>query len=332
MKLECLSLRCNIRLWLPTILSFSFLNTLHLADEGQSFSSTKPFSLSKLSNLQHLTLENCISHGYCFPELPLNLTDLSLYNHTTLEQLPDLSRLEQLKNLFILNCISLQSLPPLPPHLQSLEAHECTSLQDIPDLSILKELEALSFIGCSNLKSVSLKQSCLQVGHDEFSYSFRATLPNREIAQWFNYKSRGCTVSFEIPPILGDNFLGVTLWVVYKCCSIYKCKLTDFFCYIRAVITNKTAGTIEDYNIYAPIDSVGEVRSMVECIRKETISLKGGDKIKVSFQRFLYCFSGGVEFPYEEVKVEMCGAHVIQKTPSTSQFCRHIEQPRPTQI
>lgn len=107
----------------------------------------------------------------------------------------------------------------------------------------------------------------------------------------------------------------MALWVVYKCCVVYKCKLTDFFCYIRAVITNKTAGTTENYHIFAPIDRVGEVRSMVKCIRGETISLKSGDKIKVSFQRFLYCSSGDIEIPYEEVKVEMCGAHVIQKTP-----------------
>lgn len=77
-------------------------------------------------------------------------------------------------------------------------------------------------------------QSELQVGKDNYS-SFTANLPNMEIAEWFNYKSNGRSVSLEIPPDLGDCFFGVVLWIVYTG------KTTNRFSpYIKAIIKNKT--------------------------------------------------------------------------------------------
>lgn len=91
MELESLNLRCYLRLWLPMIQSISSLKRLTLKDEGDSLSSTKPFSLSKLSNLESLHLADCTTIGPFLPELPINLRRLELVRHSTLEQLPDLS-------------------------------------------------------------------------------------------------------------------------------------------------------------------------------------------------------------------------------------------------
>ncbi|KAL1822857.1 hypothetical protein ACET3Z_009635 [Daucus carota] len=193
-KLECLHLRCDIRLWLPMILSFSSLKNLTLSDQGESLSTIKPFSLSNLGG-----------QGSSFPELPLNLEELSVYDHTSLEQLPNIS-FKQTKGLDIQKCFGLESLPP---HLKLLEAHDCTSLQDLPDLSILKDLEELHNLRISSNLKVNLKDSSLQV--EQFS-SFKANLSNTEIAEWFSYKRSGSAVSFDIPPSLEDNFLGVALW------------------------------------------------------------------------------------------------------------------------
>ncbi|WOG90623.1 hypothetical protein DCAR_0309867 [Daucus carota subsp. sativus] len=163
--LKDLSLTCDesLCLWLPMILSFSSLEKLSLHFESQSFSPSEPYSLSALSSLQDLTLVNRKNSECCFPELPLNLTWLKIYGYATLEMLPDLSSLIQLKWLYIWRAISLQSLPSLPPHLEYLHVVGCTSLQDLPDLSVYKELRSLRVSMYSNPNPISLKQSLLQV-------------------------------------------------------------------------------------------------------------------------------------------------------------------------
>ncbi|XP_074378550.1 uncharacterized protein LOC141720093 [Apium graveolens] len=307
-RLECLALRCDIRLCLPVILNISSLKQLILTDEGKSFSSTKPLcnlSLSKLPNLHYLQLENCTGLGASFPDLPPNLTHLTLHNHALLQQMPNLS-MKQLTSLCIESCISLQSLPPLPPHLLSLRVHNCTSLQDLPDLLMIKKLIYLSITECNNLKVISLEQGSLQVGKDNFP-SFRATLPNMEIAGWFSHKRTGRAVSLDIPPNSGDNFLGVALWVVYKC------KTTVPLSYIRAVIINETEGTKKNHDILIHTDTVS-VQSNVECIRGDRISLRSGNRLHVSFQKSLYSSKGYLKVPTGVVEVEMCGAHVIQNS------------------
>ncbi|XP_074327556.1 uncharacterized protein LOC141665472 [Apium graveolens] len=308
-KLEDLQLICNVRLFLPMILCFSSLQRLTLTDEGQMLSSAKPFSLSKLFNLQFLTLDNCTSLGSSLPELPSNLHGLNIIDHISLEQVPDLSSLINLRGLYIYGCISLQSISFLPFHLQSLLVKECTSLRYLPDMSMLTELVTLSFIKCNNLKSISFEPSCLQVGHPLLP--FNATLTNRKVAQWFNYKSGGHTVSFEIPPSYGSNSSGLALWVVYTC----KASIEDFTS-MRAVIRNDTEGITENYSILVHT-VVSEARSRVQCITGEKLSMKSGDRIKVSFQRFL---DSSIKFDPFEVKVKMCGVHVLQNGQSTSAY------------
>ncbi|KAL1822042.1 hypothetical protein ACET3Z_008820 [Daucus carota] len=312
-RLESLYLSCNIRLWLPTIQSFSSLKVLSITDESQSFS-TEPLSLLKLSNLRCLSLHNHSGCGPSFYKLPLNLQELCVIDNGTLEQLPDLSRLKCLRELVISACISLRSLPPLPPHLQSLFVDGCTKLQDVPDLSMLKQLEKLSIVKCSNVKSISLKESSLQATR---LFSFRAHLLNRMIPEWFNYTSRECKLSFQISPALKDNFLGIALWVVYKC------KETQSPSKFTAVITNKTKGTREHVDIDVALRNGVELRSTVQCKRAQDMSVKSGDQITVSIKRKLYCYIsneddfGGKWVPSGEVEVETWGAHILQKTDIT---------------
>ncbi|KAL1822067.1 hypothetical protein ACET3Z_008845 [Daucus carota] len=138
--------------------SFGCLKNL---DYLRNVSPTRHLSLSKLHNLQYLTLANCTSLGSSFPELPLNLMLLNICGHTALEQLPDMSYLKELIILNIHRCNNLQSLPTLPPHLKLIEVSKCKRLEELPDLSMLKELESLSFSNCSNLKVIDLKGTSL---------------------------------------------------------------------------------------------------------------------------------------------------------------------------
>ncbi|KAL8091690.1 hypothetical protein AgCh_034087 [Apium graveolens] len=159
MKLKELSVRCNMRLWLPLIQGLSSLEMLYLVDDGQSVSSTQPLNLSKLYNLEDLTILDCTSIGTSILKIPMNLKYLRLFNYTTLEQLPDLSSLKQLKDLDIGRCINIQSLPQLPPHLEELKVDECASLQDVTELSMLKQLRNVSISRCSTLKSVNIQET-----------------------------------------------------------------------------------------------------------------------------------------------------------------------------
>lgn len=97
-----------------------------------------------------------------------------------------------------------------------------------------------------------------------------------------------------------------------------------------------------NHYIHVRTNTVSEVNSRVECIsrdgfsckvrlrirdnrreqrnREEHMFMKSGDRIKIQFQRLLHCYDGiGHEMQCGEVKVEMCGAHVIQKTPLAPQ-------------
>ncbi|KAL8128260.1 hypothetical protein AgCh_015002 [Apium graveolens] len=316
MKLKTLNLTCNASLWWPLIISFSSLESLTLFDERQSFSPNESYSLYKLSKLRSLTLFNCTSHECCFSKLPPNLTYLSINGYATLKMLPDLSSLKQLGRLYVRRCISLQALPPLPPHLKHLEVDECTRLQDLPDLSMLKELTHLNFGSCINLKSISLKQSFLQVGQIKLN-SFEADIPNKEVGEWFSYKSSGNTLSFTIPPNLGDNLFGVGLWIVCK----HKHTTVRSSLYVRAVITNRTKDIKNNYDIYIPWERVvGEVQSRLQCIKNHT--MESGDRIKISFQcvphPFLEAFKKCLPRPdsftdsQSMLKVKKCGAHLIR--------------------
>lgn len=108
------------------------------------------------------------------------------------------------------------------------------------------------------------------------------------------------------------DFLGVALWVVYKCKSKTNDPTIDCLAqHFRSVITNKRVGITKKYNMYSHTDIIGEeVQSRVGCIRGNDIPVKSGDRINVSFQRLLY-------FPQREevreLNVKMCGAHVIRK-------------------
>ncbi|XP_074380970.1 disease resistance protein RUN1-like isoform X5 [Apium graveolens] len=287
-KLVTLHLKSNVILWLPVILSFSSLKDLTLIDGGESASSTKPFSLSKLYNLQSLAFYDCTNFGSSFPELPLNITRLYLYDHATLIHLPDLSGLKKLRQLDIYHYISLVSLPPLPSHLKSLAVNNCASLKHLSDMSMLKELSDLNFVRCGNRKSVGSFFQVINL-RKLFLPFYKVEVP--KIAEWFSYKSSGRTVSFDIPTLSADN---------------------NF-------LANSSLIPLSTKN------AEREVYYAVKCIRGDKISVRSGDRIKILLRRQLYITLSGEDHhvarvPYEEVKVEMLGTHVIQRTLSTPDF------------
>lgn len=148
-----------------------------------------------------------------------------------------------------------------------------------------KELVFLGFTECSNLKLIRLKQNslihleqssvqvspslpltqfnnfihilmlCYRYGHNTTSH-LKLIYQTREMAEWF---AKG-TVSFDISPNLGDNFLGIALWVVYKCKTTDRDSPSSL--YIRAVVMNNTKRITENYHIYVHA-VVGEEQSRI---------------------------------------------------------------------
>ncbi|KAL8128289.1 hypothetical protein AgCh_015028 [Apium graveolens] len=248
-----------------------------------------PNSICKLKLLKQLYLEHC-SNLEQLPEQLGKMQCLEYLNasYTAIEQVPD--------SIGLLGETGKISLPASVKDMNKL-IEECPSLRDVPDLSMLKELVQLSFTGCNNLKSRSLEQSFLQV-----KLWFEADLPNTEVAEWFNYKSSGHTVSLVVPPNFESNFLDLALWVVYTCKAS-----KEEWTFMRAVIRNDTEGITENFTIY--VHSVaGKAQSRIQRIHNCT--MKSGDRIKISIPGLLYS-DYELKVPVGEVKITMCGVHVI---------------------
>ncbi|XP_043700086.1 probable disease resistance protein RPP1 [Telopea speciosissima] len=66
----------------------------------------------------------------------------------------DFGGLSSLKELYLQNCTSLQSLPKLPSSLIVLDVANCISLERVPDILHLKYLEKLCLNNCWKLSEV----------------------------------------------------------------------------------------------------------------------------------------------------------------------------------
>ncbi|XP_074380950.1 disease resistance protein Roq1-like isoform X1 [Apium graveolens] len=303
-KLVSLSLKCDVRVWLPVISSFSCLKSLVLTAGDESLSSTEPFSLSMLHNLQFLALHNCTNFGSSLPDLPLNISVLHLNRHVTLVHLPDLSSLKRLKTLVIESFIGLKSLSS-PPHIQLLRIYDCKSLQHLSDVSMLKELSDLSF-GIFTIPKPAVSSFLNDIGlWKQFLPSDKVELP--KIAEWISYKSTGRSVCIvDIPTMPADNFLGLALSILFRSGT------GKFNFSIKAVVTNQTNGTTKSCLIPVYGSSRGgEVSYVAKCIRGDEISIRSRDRIQIVLQRQTFSL---------DAKVELLGAHVIQRTLSTPDF------------
>ncbi|KAJ4970425.1 hypothetical protein NE237_003524 [Protea cynaroides] len=218
----------------PNLEDLPLLKKLEL---GNNNFCSVPSSISRLSHLRWLDLENC-TRLQTLPELPSSLGYLLASGCSSLKELPNLgnltslsdldldhsniyslpasiSLLTQLETLSLANCTKLQALPELPSNLQSLylEGSPLTLNSDCGkpvDVQCMGELEAMKGIhmeGSKNLENDSTMQGLIgQCG---------IFLSGSEIPQWFSYQSMGSSVSFEVPPLLDCKIKGLTVCAVY---------------------------------------------------------------------------------------------------------------------
>ncbi|XP_010263244.1 PREDICTED: TMV resistance protein N-like [Nelumbo nucifera] len=149
------------------------LLSLEVLDLCESNFFNLPASISHLSQLQILRLQNC-TRLQSIPELPSNLKSLNADGCTSLERISNLGNLElleelslrnnnfcslpvgigqlsQLQYLWLQDCTRLKSLEELPSSLIELFSDGCTSLEMLPNMSNCYNLSSLLLGDCDKL-------------------------------------------------------------------------------------------------------------------------------------------------------------------------------------
>ncbi|KAL7250725.1 hypothetical protein ACSBR1_012694 [Camellia fascicularis] len=218
--------------------SYSFLPSI-LQRRRESYTTLELEALLGLESLERLHLNDCnlksipitIFHIYLLRSL-----DISGNN---IESLPEsLNKLSNLGCLYLNSCKRLQELPELSSNINNIEANDCTSLRTILSMSKYDNVEGFSFMNCFKLaeneqnnilsEKVSFKSisGSLDILNGNGNTLLIFVSPS-EIPKWFSHQSRGCSLSFELPPhCYNDSFLGIIFVVVgikneSKCCKCY---------------------------------------------------------------------------------------------------------------
>ncbi|KAL1806113.1 hypothetical protein ACET3Z_029181 [Daucus carota] len=255
-----------------------------------------------------------LGHYYNLRQLPEQLGGMKWLkeldaSHAAIEELPD--SITQLKKLVPMNldgCKMLRKLPQQIGNMKGLRTFlaSCSAIEQLPDSFVgLVNLERLELSCCRNLRNLpnsiwklqllQVLKKCLRL--------YEAEVP--KMVDWLSYESSGHTISFDIPPLLGDNLLGLALSMDLSCKE-----LVSHLC-IRAAVTHKTNGTTKYCVI--PLHCNGpQVYSLVQCISGDEISIRSGDAYRVDAPEVIY---------YVQLKLKMYVVHVIPKTLSTPDFC-----------
>ncbi|XP_042497572.1 uncharacterized protein LOC122076324 [Macadamia integrifolia] len=222
---------------LPNLEELPLLKKLEL---GNNNFCSLPSSISRLSQLRMLDLENC-TRLQSLPELPSSLGYLLASGCTSMERIPNLGNLTslgeldldhsniyslpdsirlltQLESLSLAYCTQLQSLPKLPSNLQRLHLEGCPSTLhfdgdkpiDVQCMGGMEAMEGIQLEASNNLESTDTI-SLLQGHFGEFGIF----LTGSEIPQWFSYQSMGSSVTFEVPSLLDCMIKGLTVCVVF---------------------------------------------------------------------------------------------------------------------
>ncbi|KAL8090316.1 hypothetical protein AgCh_039695 [Apium graveolens] len=224
---------------------------------------TLPDTVGNLTSLQILDISGCGKLEILPDQLWFltGLTEINAGGATMLRKLPDIkpsqialslqmldlhecdltalpsgiSRLSNLEDLDLTDCVHLLSITELPPNLKCIAAVGCMSMQRLLNLSNMKQLEELDLTDCSGLTEIqglkeltSIRVLCLtgckssllaytftrplfqaycKFGHSVQIYAAIAEFPDW-ISQFSNFRQK---MSIDLPPNMSDDFLGMIL-------------------------------------------------------------------------------------------------------------------------
>nr|GMD63841.1 TMV resistance protein N-like [Ipomoea batatas] len=221
----------------PLQKSYSFfLSRLLPAGAFQDIKASPFPSLSGLSSLERLDLSDCsmLDGGIILGDLRelqclkvLNLSN-NKFGCIPAESIVGLTRLKQ---LHLVGCGRLQTLPELPSSITEVYADECTGLEssNIDSLTKYPKLSYVSFSKCAQL----LKDPCY--GHivdaiwqhllkglsNDPNRSISVYFPGMMFPEWFTYKNWGNSLSVSLPQNWYNNkFMGFAFCVVSNLITI----------------------------------------------------------------------------------------------------------------
>ncbi|CAL8997833.1 unnamed protein product [Prunus brigantina] len=269
-----------------------------------------PPSLQSLSSLRELALANCSLTDDAVPKdlgslISLERLDLARNDFCSL---PSLSRLSQLQDLSLHDCINLRAIPDLPTNLKVLKANGCFELEKMPDFSEMSNIRELhlrdsgklieipgldkslnfmttiSMDGCTNL-TADFRKNILQ-GWTSCGYG-GIFLSGYDIPDWFHCVHEDNIVYFTVPQSVGRILKGLTLSFVYSL-GFYGCRIS---------IKNMTKGTELEARII-PVSNYQGYYLWQGQLSNDELKLKDGDKVLI-------------ELTDDRVKVKKTGVSLV---------------------
>ncbi|CAL2236201.1 unnamed protein product [Prunus armeniaca] len=255
-----------------------------------------PSSILKLKKLKALSL-CCVKGSPSTNLLPPSLHSLSSLRELALARndfcsLPSLSRLSQLQDLSLHNCINLRAIPDLPTRfLKVLKASGCIALEKMPDFSemsnirelylsdscklteipgLYESLNSMTRIhmeNCTNL-TADFRKNILQ-GWTSCGYG-GIFLSGNDIPDWFHCVHEDNIVYFTVPQSVGRSLKGLTLSFVCSS-SLYGCRIS---------IKNMTKGTELDARIIPDFLPLGYCLWQGQ-LSNDELKLQDGDKVLI---------------------------------------------------
>nr|ABF81430.1 TIR-NBS-LRR-TIR type disease resistance protein [Populus trichocarpa] len=206
---------------------------LKIINLSNSLNLSKTPNLTGIPNLESLILEGCTSLSEVHPSLALHkkLQHVNLVNCKSIRILPNNLEMESLKVCTLdgcsklekfpdiignMNCLmvlrldetSITKLPSSIHHLIGLgllSMNSCKNLESIPSsIGCLKSLKKLDLSGCSELKCIPENLGKVE-SLEEFDGlsnprpGFGIAVPGNEIPGWFNHRSKGSSISVQVP-------------------------------------------------------------------------------------------------------------------------------------
>ncbi|XP_021823580.1 TMV resistance protein N-like [Prunus avium] len=224
----------------------SLSSLVYLNLNGNDFCSLP--SLSRLSQLQDLSLHKCINLR-AIPDLPTNLKVLKAYGCIALEKMPDFSEMSNIRELYLRNSGKLTEIPGLDKSLNSMtriHMENCTKL------------------------TADFRKNILQ-GWTSCGYG-GIFLRGNDIPDWFHCVHDDDIVYFTVRQSVGRNLKGLTLSFVLSSGS-YGCRIS---------IKNMTEGTELDARIIPDCPSYGTGYYLWQGqLSNDKLKLQDGDKVLI---------------------------------------------------
>ncbi|CAL5378160.1 unnamed protein product [Camellia sinensis] len=193
-----------------------------------------PESIKNLSALMELDLQRC-TKLQALPELPMSLLGMTIYGCKSLERVTNLPNLLNSLMLSTYGCVKLVEVEGMFK-LESIDKIDSETMDNL-GLSQLESMDCLDMKLLSNLTFTKRKVQELQVLYECGTYSI--FLPGNAVPSWFNNKSTGSAISFNVPWLPNLKTWGLKICICYAVALDFKKATWMNGCII---VSNKTKG------------------------------------------------------------------------------------------